>query len=58
MAVQDVGTNIRRIMKIKGYTIARLAKEMEVGTATISNILNGRSEPKSSTLLNSAKPSD
>ena len=51
MAVEDIGANIRRIMKIKGYSIAKLSERMEVGTATISNILNGRSEPKSSTLL-------
>ena len=51
MAIEDVGVNIRRIMKIKDYSIAKLANEMNIGTATISNILNGRSEPKSSTLL-------
>ncbi len=51
MSIQDIGPNLRRLMKLKGYTIAKLAKEMEVGTATISNILNGRSEPQSSTLI-------
>ncbi|ADK80217.1 helix-turn-helix domain-containing protein [Sediminispirochaeta smaragdinae] len=51
MAIEDIGANIRRIMKIKGYSIAKLSARMGVGTATISNILNGRSEPKSSTLL-------
>ena len=51
MAVSDIGNNVRRHMKILGLTVPALAKRTGIGTATLSNILNGRSEPKSSTLL-------
>ncbi|MBN2863890.1 MAG: ImmA/IrrE family metallo-endopeptidase [Bacteroidales bacterium] len=51
MNTEYIGQNIRRLMKINGLSIAKLAENMDVGTATISNILNAKSEPKSSTLL-------
>lgn len=51
MGIEDIGNNIRRQMKLKGLSIAKLASKIEIGTATLSNILNGKSEPKSSTLL-------
>jgi Zn-dependent peptidase ImmA (M78 family) len=38
-------------MKIRGLTISELAKKCRIGTATLSNLLNGRSEPRSSTLI-------
>lgn len=54
MAVRDIGNNIRRHMKIRGFTVPALAKRSGIGTATLSNILNGKSQPKSSTLLGMA----
>jgi len=54
MAVSDIGSNVRRYMKIRGLTVPTLAKKGGIGTATLSNVLNGRSEPKSSTLVSLA----
>ena len=54
MAVSDIGSNVRRYMKIRGLTVPALAKKGGIGTATLSNVLNGRSEPKSSTLISLA----
>lgn len=51
MAIKDIGDNIRRYMKIRGLTNGRLAEKIEMGTAAISNILNGKAEPRSSTLI-------
>jgi Zn-dependent peptidase ImmA (M78 family) len=51
MSVQDLGDNVRRLMKIRKLTIPELAGTMERGTATLSNLLNGKSEPRSSTLI-------
>lgn len=51
MAVSDIGSNIRRHMKIRGLTVSALAKKGGIGTATLSNVLNGKSEPRSSTLI-------
>lgn len=51
MGIEDIGNNVRRNMKIQGFTIAGLSSEMGIGTATLSNILNGKSVPKSTTLL-------
>ncbi len=51
MAATDIGNNTRRHMKIRGFTVPALAKKSGIGTATLSNILNGKSEPKSSTLI-------
>ena len=55
MAVKDIGDNARRLMKIRGLTVPALAKRGGIGTATLSNVLNGKSEPKSSTLIALAK---
>ena len=51
MNVSNIGNNIRRHMKLQGFTISNLSSRMGIGTATLSNILNGKSEPKSSTLI-------
>ena len=51
MAISDIGANVRRYMKMRGLTVLALAKKGGIGTATLSNILNGKSEPKSSTLI-------
>jgi len=51
MGIQDIGDNIRRHMKIRGLTIPQLSTMMGMGTAALSNVLNGKSEPKSSTLI-------
>jgi Zn-dependent peptidase ImmA (M78 family)/DNA-binding Xre family transcriptional regulator len=51
MAIKDIGDNVRRYMKIRGLTIPQLSEKMEMGTAAISNLLNGKAEPRSSTLL-------
>lgn len=58
MAVSDIGGNVRRHMKIRGLTIPELARRCGIGTATLSNVLNGRSEPKSSTLIGLATALD
>lgn len=51
MGIQDIGDNVRRHMKIRGLTIPQLSAKMGMGTAGLSNLLNGKSEPKSSTLI-------
>jgi len=51
MAIQDLGDNVRRLMKLQELTIPALAERIGMGTASISNLLNGKSEPKSSTLI-------
>lgn len=51
MGIQDIGDNVRRHMKIRGLTIPQLSAMMGMGTATLSNLLNGKAEPKSSTLI-------
>lgn len=55
MGIKDIGDNIRRNMKIRGLTIPQLSAQMGIGTATLSNILNGKAEPKSSTLIKLAE---
>lgn len=55
MGIKDIGDNVRRHMKIRGLTIAKLSELSEMGTAAISNILNAKAEPKSSTLLKLAE---
>ncbi len=55
MGIKDIGDNIRRNMKIRGLTIPQLSTQMGIGTATLSNILNGKAEPKSSTLIKLAE---
>lgn len=51
MAIKDLGDNVRRLMKLQGLTIPALAAKVEMGTATISNILNNKSDPQSKTLI-------
>lgn len=51
MGIQDIGDNVRRHMKIRGLTIPQLSAKMGMGPAAISNVLNGKAEPKSSTLI-------
>jgi len=51
MGIQDIGDNVRRHMKIRGMTIPQLSAMMGMGTAALSNLLNGKAEPKSSTLI-------
>ncbi len=51
MAIGDIGSNVRRHMKIRDMTIPVLAKRVGIGTATLSNLLNGKAEPRSSTLI-------
>ena len=51
MALADVGGNVRRYMKINGYSIPQLAEKSSMGKATLSNLLNGKGSPNSSTLL-------
>jgi len=51
MGIKDIGDNVRRYMKIRGLTIPQLSAKMGMGSASISNIINGKAEPKSSTLL-------
>ncbi len=58
MGIENIGDNVRRRMKMDGLTIAKLSTQMGIGTATLSNILNGKSEPKSSTLIKLAEAFD
>lgn len=51
MGLSDLSKNVRRFMKIKKLSIPQLAKECGLGTATLSNILNEKSSPNSSTLI-------
>jgi Zn-dependent peptidase ImmA (M78 family)/DNA-binding Xre family transcriptional regulator len=51
MALQDIGSNIRRYMKIQHLSIPRLAQSCGLGVATVSNLLNGKNSPNTSTLL-------
>ena len=55
MGIENVGDNVRRRMKMKGFSIAQLSSQMGMGSATLSNILNGKSEPKSTTLIKLAE---
>lgn len=58
MGIQDIGDNVRRHMKIRGLTIPQLSAKMGMGTAALSNLLNGKAEPKSSTLIKLAEGLD
>lgn len=51
MTVQDLGANVRRHMKLSGLTIPELAEKTGMAVGALSNILNGKSEPRSSTLI-------
>ena len=46
MGIEHIGGNIRRLMKIRNLTIPKLASKSGMGTAAISNLLNGKAEPR------------
>ena len=51
MALADLGRNVRRYMKFQKLSIPQLAEKSGLGTATLSNILNEKASPNSSTLI-------
>ena len=51
MALTDLGKNVRRYMKLQKLSIPQLAEKSGLGTATLSNILNEKASPNSSTLI-------
>jgi len=51
MAMKDLPSNIRRFMKVQGITSKKLAEECGIGQVAMSHILNGKSEPRSSTFV-------
>jgi len=51
MALADLGRNVRRYMKLQKLSIPQLAEKSGLGTATLSNILNEKASPNSSTLI-------
>ena len=51
MALTDLSKNVRRYMKLQKLSIPQLAAKSGLGTATLSNILNEKSAPNSSTLI-------
>lgn len=55
MPLANPSQNIRRLMKLKELSIPKLARKSGVGTATISNILNGKASPSSTTLIKISK---
>jgi Zn-dependent peptidase ImmA (M78 family)/DNA-binding Xre family transcriptional regulator len=58
MGIQDIGDNVRRHMKIRRLTIPQLSAKIGMGTASLSNLLNGKAEPRSSTLIKLAEGLD
>ena len=50
MALNDLGGNLRRNMKLRSVSIQQLSEKCSLGTATLSNILNGKSNPSTSTV--------
>ena len=55
MAMKDLPSNIRRFMKVQGITSKKLAEECGIGQVAMSHILNGKSEPRSSTFIKICK---
>lgn len=51
MAMEDLSSNMRRYMKVQGLTSKKLAEECGIGQVAMSHILNGKSEPRSSTFI-------
>ena len=51
MGLTDLSRNVRRYMKLQNLSIPQLASKSGLGTATLSNILNGKSAPNSSSLV-------
>lgn len=58
MPLHSLGANIRRYMKIRGLRIPQLAEQAGLSSAGLSNLLNGKADPRSSTLINIAKALD
>lgn len=55
MALSDLGRNLRRFMKLKNISIQQLAINSDLGTATLSNILNYKTSPSLATTEKIAK---
>ena len=55
MAIEGLGGNVRRHMKFRGFTVPELARRAEMSTPALSNLLNGKADPRSSTLINLAR---
>lgn len=55
MALTDLSKNVRRYMRLQKLSIPQLAAKSELGTATLSNILNDKSSPNSTTLIKISK---
>jgi Zn-dependent peptidase ImmA (M78 family)/DNA-binding Xre family transcriptional regulator len=51
VGIQDIGDNARRLMKLRALSIPKLSERTGMGTAALSNILNRKAEPRSSTLI-------
>ncbi len=51
MKTEYVGKNLRRLMKRGGKTISEVANEIGISNVALSNILTGKSVPKSSTVI-------
>lgn len=58
MALESIGSNIRKYMRTQHLSIPKLAQSCGLGIATVSNILNGKSSPNTSTLLKISKALD
>lgn len=54
MIEDNIRNNIRRNMKLKGMTIKSLSEACGIGSATLSNLLNGKGYPSTRTLLSIA----
>lgn len=50
MALSDLGRNLRRFMKLKNISIQKLSIDSNLGTATLSNIINNKASPSLSTI--------
>ncbi|MBO7485610.1 MAG: ImmA/IrrE family metallo-endopeptidase [Spirochaetaceae bacterium] len=55
MSLEGLSKNVRRYMKLQKLSIPQLAEKSELGTATLSNILNEKTTPNSSTLIKISK---
>lgn len=55
MSARDLGVNIRRYMKFRGISAKALAAQCGIGAVALSNIINGKAEPRSSTLVRICK---
>ncbi len=58
MPLHSLGANVRRYMKIRGLSIPQLAEQAGLSSAGLSNLLNGKADPRSSTLINISKALD